>query len=235
MSGKAGSLSWDITFDEAQSALYTFPRWTWEREVLPGAQIVNLPGSKCRGTLNVGDQAITVDGEGSVAHIFSHGSANRWSWLHADLGGGDLLEIVAAEPHLPGKLSVAPRPFVRLRCDGVESPRVPIVSALTGSASATLPAWHTTALLDFGTRLKVEASLEPEHSVQLQYPHPDGSSFAYCTNSERASARVVVERLGVGGWSTEREWNLDGTAHAEVGSGTPWLEVPCLDFVGIDG
>jgi hypothetical protein len=38
-----------------------------------------------------------------------------------------------------------------------------------------------------------------------------------CTNSERASAWITLQRFAGRRWRTDREWTLDGTAHAEVG------------------
>src|SRR5690242_1891949 len=38
--GHAGDLSWDLTWTADASPLWTFPRWVWQRQVLPAAQVV---------------------------------------------------------------------------------------------------------------------------------------------------------------------------------------------------
>ena len=67
-----------------------------------------------------------------------------------------------------------------------------------------------------GDRLTVKVLVPPEASVSLGYTDPDGAS-ATCINSERASAQITLEVYD-GGWRTERNWALDGTAHTEVGT-----------------
>jgi hypothetical protein len=54
-------------------------------------------------------------------------------------------------------------------------------------------------------------------TVTVDYADPDGTP-ATCYNSERADARITLLRPGHGRWRTERQWRLDGTAHAEVGT-----------------
>ena len=65
-------------------------------------------------------------------------------------------------------------------------------------------------------RLAVTVTL-PERSVAVGYTDPDGAT-ATCTNSEVADAHVLLEHRSGGAWVTEREWALDGTAHAEIGT-----------------
>src|SRR5699024_3846987 len=64
-----------------------------------------------------------VDGwRGAVAHIYGHGNAKRWGWIHADLGDGDVLEVVSAVSHRPGLRRLPPTAFVRFRIDGQDWP-----------------------------------------------------------------------------------------------------------------
>jgi len=215
MRGTAGAMSWELAYEDGGAPLYTFPRWAWEREALPAAQVLPAPSARISGTVRVGDREVRLDGApGGVARIYGHGNAKRWAWLHADLGGGDVLEVVAAVSKRPGMNRLAPLPFVRLRVDGVDRPRDPLLAALAGRARVELPHWS--ARVRFGAnRLRIEVDVPPASSVAVQYTDPDGESCV-CTNSERASAHVVLERWA-GRWSREREWRLDGTAHAEVG------------------
>ncbi len=204
--------SWDLTFVDDTPPLFTFPRAAWERELLPAAQIVPFPSARFRGQVcgrTIGE------GRGAVARIYGHGSAEKWAWLHADLGGGDVLEVVAAAPRPRGPLRVRPLPVVRLRVDGKEWPRQPLLPAVVGKANVSLPRW-TITVRGRRRRLVVAVLIPPERSAALTYVDPDGST-ATCTNSERASAEITLESYD-GGWHAERHWTLDGTAHAEVGT-----------------
>ena len=203
---------WDLTFTETARPLYTFPKLTWERELLPAAQIVPYPTATFRGTVN----GVQIDdGRGALARIYGHGSAERWGWLHADLGDGDVIEIVAAAPRKRGPLSLRPLPVVRLRVDGDDWPKNNLTNAVVGRAHVDLPRWNVSVRT---RRRKLTASvlIPVERSIALTYVDPDGSTCT-CTNSERASAEITVEAYN-GGWHTERHWTLDGTAHAEVGT-----------------
>ncbi|MBV8982038.1 MAG: hypothetical protein JO086_14135 [Acidimicrobiia bacterium] len=204
--------TWDLTFADRGRPLYTFPKLTWERELLPAAQIVPFPTATFRG--RVGAHTIE-DGRGALARIYGHGSAERWAWLHADLGGGDCVEIVAAAPRRRGPLNLRPLPVVRLRVDGDEWPGANLTNAVTGRAYVGLPRWSI-AVRSRRRRLRVAVVIPPERSVALTYVDPDGST-ATCTNSERASAEITLESYD-GGWRTERHWSLEATAHAEVGT-----------------
>lgn len=223
LAGKSGDIAWDLEIDADQEPLYTFPRWAWERQILPGAQLVDLPGS-ASGSIAVGEEAYDVSGRAAQAHIYSHGSAHQWGWLHCDLGAGNLLEVVTAVPHLPGGIKIPPRPSVRLRYAGSDLPADSFVAALGGRSTAELPKWTATVRLGRRRRLYVAVEQPPERCVQLQYPNPDGS-FAYCTNTERADAYIRLDRRENSAWTTEAEWTLDQTAHAEVGLPEPWDQV----------
>ena len=56
-----------------------------------------------------------------------------------------------------------------------------------------------------------------DRSVALTYADPDGET-ATCTNSCVADASIRVERRSGTTWTIENEWELRGTAHAEVGT-----------------
>jgi hypothetical protein len=215
--GKAGALTWDLTVDgDGGRSLYTFPQWAWEREVLPGAQVVPSPAATFTGRLQLGDDELDLDGSrGAVAHIYGHGNAERWGWLHADLGGDDVLEIVAAKPRRPGLTWLPPLPLVQLRTGGRDWPRDPLAAAPLFRARLGLPAWRVRGFVG-RRRLRVDVVIPAAESVAVDYADPDGAP-AVCTNSERADADVVVERFD-GRWRTEHSWSLRSTAHAEIGT-----------------
>ena len=204
--------AWDLRFEDDSDPLFTFPKLAWDRELLPAAQIVPFPTARFDGTI-CGHQV--VGARGALARIYGHGNAERWGWLHADLGGGDVLEIVAAAPRKRGPVELRPMPVVRLRVGGEDWPSQPLIPAALGRAKIGLPRWSVT-LRSRRRRLTAKVLVPPDRSVAIDYTDPDGAT-ATCTNSERASAEITLEAYD-GGWRTERHWTLDGTAHAEVGT-----------------
>lgn len=214
--GKTGRLSWDLAVGDGGAALYTFPRWAWQNDVLPAAQVVARPTARVTGQVRVDGEDRVVDGPGASARIYGHGNAERWAWLHADLGGGDVCEIVAAVSTRPGLDRLPPLPFVRLRVDGRDLPSGdPLLVALRLRADIGLPAWTVRGRI--GDRLlRVEVAQRPEETVAVDYADPDGAP-AVCHNTERADVRITLARRSGRSWATEREWRLDGTGHAEVG------------------
>ncbi|MFG2250776.1 hypothetical protein [Spirillospora sp. NPDC048823] len=217
LTGTAGNITWDLRETGGGRPIHTFPRWAWESELLPAAQIVPKPVATYDGEVRFGDRVLALDGaSGGSARIYGHGNARRWAWLHADLGGGDVCEIVAAVSTRPGMNRLPPLPFVRLRVDGADLPSGdPLLAALRLRADIGLPTWTVHGRL--GDRgIRVEVTQRPEETVAVDYADPDGAP-AVCHNSERADVRIVLARRAGRGWETEREWRLDGTGHAEVG------------------
>lgn len=218
MSGAAGIASWDLTGTTEQPALFTFPRWAWRREILPAAQILAQPGQRFTGAITAGTRRYDLDDAwGGTARIYGNGNAKRWVWLHADLGSGDVLEVVAAVSKRPG-LSLLPLlPLLRLRLDGEDLPAAdPLLTALRLRARIEPGAWTVEGPIGRRKRIRIRVALPAAHTLTVDYTDPDGSTVL-CHNSERADAHIIVERGGRGRWTTEREWRLDGTAHAEIG------------------
>ncbi|MEU8347553.1 hypothetical protein SAMN05443665_106615 [Actinomadura meyerae] len=217
LTGTAGQIGWELRESGGGRPLHTFPRWAWERELLPAAQIVPKPSAAYSGEVRFGDRVLDLAGApGASARIYGHGNARRWAWLHADLGGGDVCEIVAAVSTRPGLDRLPPLPFVRLRVDGADLPSGdPLLAALRLRADIRLPTWTVRGRV--GDRLlHVEVTQRPEETVAVDYADPDGAP-AVCRNSERADVRIALARRAGRAWRTEREWRLDGTGHAEVG------------------
>ncbi|MEU4683499.1 hypothetical protein [Streptomyces xinghaiensis] len=217
LAGAAGGIRWRLRVVEGGGApLYTFPRWAWRTRLLPAAQIVPAPDARFYGEVDVhGEKLELADARGGVSRIAGHGNAKRWAWLHAGLGGGDVLEIVAAVARRPGMRLLPPLPLLRLRVGGKDWPRDPLLAAPRFTADIGLPEWTVTGRAG-RRRLRVEVRQDPADCVALSYTDPDGAT-ATCTNSERASAEVVTERRRGSRWETEHRWSLDHTAHAEVG------------------
>jgi hypothetical protein len=222
-SAEDGALRWDLVERPADGPLFTFPRWSWRRPLLPAAQMLPAARAHYDGTFAHDGTTLTLTGApGASARIYGHGNARRWAWLHADLGGGDVLEVVAAVSMRPVLRSLPPLVFLRLRRHGRGWPRRPERSAVGWAgagrfrAGIALPTWTVTGRAGL-RRIRVEVTQPPERTLALDYTDPDGR-HATCRNSERADALVLLERWWFGGWRTEAEWTLDGTAHAEVGT-----------------
>ena len=207
--GRAASLAWDLSWADTGRPLWTFPRVTWERELLPGAQVVIAPTADFTGSLTTEHQAgtaVRVDGwRGGVAHIYGHGNAKRWAWLHADLGGGDVVEVVTAVSHKPGLRRLAPMAFVRFRIDGKDWPASPLPS-LRMRTTLGLQHWQLQGGIG-GRRVLIRVDQPPDRCVSLGYTDPDGGK-AVCTNTEQADVHVEID---------DRRWSVLGTGHAEVG------------------
>jgi hypothetical protein len=207
LAGEAGSLAWALTVDEATGRpgppgppgppLWTFPRAVWERQLLPAAQVVAAPSARVTGQVC----GSPFDGTGGLARIYGHGNAQRWAWLHADLGDGDVCEVVTAVARRPGLDRLPAAAFVRVRLAGRD---LPLALARTRLG---LPSWSVRGRVG-RRRLRIDVTIPPDRAVAVGYVDPDGGE-ATCTNSERADARVVVG---------DRTWDLVATAHAEVGT-----------------
>ncbi|WP_371495380.1 hypothetical protein OG871_07920 [Kitasatospora sp. NBC_00374] len=215
--GKAGPYTWDLAEQPAGPPLYTFPRWAWRHPVLPAAHMLPAARSRYTGTVtHPGGELRLAGAPGAGARIYGHGNARRWAWLHADLGGGDVLEVVAAVSHRPGLDRLPPLVFLRLLRDGRTWPRRAAGSALGPfRAVIGLPEWSVTGRTAL-RRITVTVRQPEERTLALDYTDPDGSR-AVCRNSESADARITVERWW-GRWRPDGEWTLNGTAHAEVGT-----------------
>lgn len=214
MIGAAGPLLWDLSFADSDPPLYTFGRALWQRELLPGAQIVPWPRARVQGTVCLGAFEHAIDTSAGIARIYGHGNAERWCWLHADLGDGGVLELVSAVPRRAGFRRLPPRAMVQLRQPGEPDwPASPILGA--ARFATRIESMRFTIAGTVGRRrLQVEVTLPVERCVTLEYRDPDGAT-ATCTNTERAHAAIVVEDPHGAG---SRRWTLAGTAHAEIGS-----------------
>ncbi|SOJ53219.1 hypothetical protein MSIMFB_00719 [Mycobacterium simulans] len=209
LTGRAGSLAWDLSWKDPTGPLWTFPRVAWERELLPGAQVALAPTADFTGSLTVDDTIHSIDGwRGGVAHIYGHGNAKRWGWIHADLGDGDVLEAVAAVSNKPGLRRLAPLAFVRFRIDGKDWPAGPgsIVPSLRMRTTLGLQHWQLEGRIG-GRAVLIRVDQPPDRCVSLQYTDPDGGK-AVCTNTEQADIHIDID---------DRHWSVLGTGHAEVG------------------
>ncbi|MEV6833769.1 hypothetical protein AB0N17_04480 [Streptomyces sp. NPDC051133] len=218
-----GALRWDLTERPMAGPLFTFPRWSWNRSLLPAAQMLPAARAGYDGTFRYDGTTLTLStAPGASARIYGHGNARRWAWLHADLGAGDVLEIVAAVSMRPGLRRLPPLVFLRLRHNGRRWPRRPERSAVGWAGAGRfrarigLPTWEVTGRAGL-RRIRVEVTQPADRTLALDYTDPDGRQ-ATCRNSERADVHVLLERWWFGGWRPEAEWTLDGTAHAEVGT-----------------
>ncbi|MFF8848173.1 hypothetical protein ACF08N_36780 [Streptomyces sp. NPDC015127] len=221
LAGSAGDFAWKLTEESQDEPLYTFPRWSWQRPLLPAAQILPAAQAAYSGTIRHGDQNLTLDqAPGASARIYGHGNARRWAWLHANLGDGNVLEIVAAVSKRPGLNRLPPLVFLRLRRDGRTWPRRAERTAVGWAglgrfrARIGLPQWTVQGCAGL-RRIHVTVTQPEDRTLTLNYSDPDGSS-ATCSNSETADAVIRLERWW-GKWRPEAEWKLSGTAHAEVG------------------
>jgi hypothetical protein len=214
MAGSVGDTSWDLAWRGVEPPLWTMGAMPWRREVLPSCQVVCAPKATLVGDVRIDGVSYSIEAVGNLAHIFGHGNAQKWGWLHADLDDDTTLEIVAAIGRRPAMRKLPPLSFVQLRRDGKDWPRNPLASAALFRARLDLPTWSVRGII--GThRLSVTVTQPEDRSVYLDYTDPDGAA-AVCCNSEIADVDVSLEKWSRG-WTTEAQWSLVRTAHAERG------------------
>lgn len=218
LAGQAGDIEWDLRVSADQDTLFTFPKWAWRTGLLPGAQVVAQPGAGYTGDVHVAGRTLHLrDAPGGTAHLYGHGNAHRWAWLHGDLGGGDVAEVVAAVSTKPGLRRLPPLPFVRLRIGGRDWPAGDtLLAALRLRAEIDLPTWRVWGRIG-NHRVRIEVTQPPQSTVAVDYTDPDGST-AVCRNSERADAHILLEQRSGATWHEHASWHLAGSAHAEVGT-----------------
>jgi hypothetical protein len=214
-SGSTAAASWDLSWSGEERPMWTLPRRVWERELLPSAHVVLAPKAELRGPLKVAGQRLDLDGIGAVSHIYGHGNAQRWGWLHADLDKDTSLEIISAVARRPGMRALPPLAFVQLRQGGEDWPRDPLLAAPLFRTRLSTSSWRVRGVVG-RTRLTVTINQPEDRCVRLDYTDPNGDS-AVCRNTERADVDVRLDRWK-GRWITEAEWSVDGTAHAELGT-----------------
>lgn len=215
LTGTADGTSWDLAWHADEPPIWTMSAAAWQRELLPSAHVVFAPRARLRGTIRLGDRDLEIDAIGNLSHIYGHGNAQRWAWLHADLDDDTTLEVIAAVGRRPAMRWLPPIAFVQLRQDGHDWPRNPLAAAPLFRAKLGSPTWSVRGII--GTRrLSVTVTQPDEQCVSLDYTDPDGA-HAICTNTEVADAVVRIDTWR-GHWRTEREWSLTGRAHAERGT-----------------
>jgi hypothetical protein len=206
---------WDVTWSGEQRPMWTLPRRIWVRELLPSAHVVVAPKAAMSGAITIAEQGLSLNGTGAVAHIYGHGNAQRWGWLHADLDDDTSLEIVSAVARRPGMRALPPLAFVQLRRIGRDWPGDPLLTAPLFRTRLTPPTWQVRGIVG-RTRLTVRVQQPEDRCVRLDYTDPNGDR-AVCTNTERADVEVRIDRWR-GRWLTEAEWTVEGTAHSELGT-----------------
>lgn len=146
LQGGAEPLRWGLEVRDGGQPLFTLPRWSWRSEALPTAQVVPPPTATFSSEVRVGDRVFRLrEAKGAVARMYGHGNANRWGWLHADLGGGDVLEVVAAVSTRPGLRRLPPLPLLQLRIGGRDWPRNQLLAAPL--LKTRLPEWSVRSVV----------------------------------------------------------------------------------------
>jgi hypothetical protein len=214
LTGDVDGASWDLAWSTEEPPLWTMGAGSWQREILPSSQVVLAPKARLRGRIQIADGDHSIDAIGNLAHIYGHGNAQRWGWLHADLDDTTTLEIVAAVGRRPGLRQLPPLSFVQLRHNGKDWPRTPLLAAPLFRAKLGATEWSVRGVI--GThRLTVTVSQPAGRCVHLDYTDPDGAG-ATCANTEIADVAVRLEKWS-GRWTLEHEWTLERRAHAERG------------------
>jgi hypothetical protein len=215
LTGSVAAATWDLSWTSDEPPLWTMSAAAWKRELLPSAHVVFAPRARLRGSVTINGASQSIDATGNLSHIYGHGNAQRWAWLHAELDGDTTLELIAAVGRRPAMRRLPPLSFIQLRSHGKDWPRHPLATAALFRAKLESPTWSVRGIV--GThRLSVTVKQPDERCVFLDYTDPDGAQ-AICSNSEIADADVRLETWR-GRWSTEQAWSIKRLAHAERGS-----------------
>jgi len=215
--GTAGAVSWDLRSTSTEPPLHTFPAWAWTSEILPAAQVVAEPAARYAGVVRIGEDELNLtDALGANARIYGHGNGLRWGWLHADLGDGEVCEVVTAVSRRPGLRRLPALAQVQLRLNGERDlPRGPLAAALRLRTRLERDRWTVRGRLG-ACRIEIDVRLPDDQTLDVTYLDPDGRALV-CRNSARAQAAIRLLRRERGAWVAERDWLLTSTAHAEVG------------------
>lgn len=151
----------------------------------------------------------------AFGHAYGRGPPRQGAWLHADLGHGEVAEVISVAPGGAGLSWLPPSSFVRLRADGRDWPRDPLLAAPRWRSRLGLPAWSVSGRVG-DRRLRVWVHQPPDRSVTLGGETLGGEPWT-CSGTARADTDLVVERRAGGRWRSEAVWQLRGTAHAGVG------------------
>ncbi len=219
--GKTDNLSWDLKTDEfTDPPIYTFTKLAWDKEILPSCQIVAGPNLTYNGTITVMNKEFEIsNAKGALARIYGHGNAKKWAWLHLDLGGKDMLEIVTAVSTKPGLDRLKPFAFVQLRYNNEDWPSNPLTAfpffKTKLSKKQDNNYWSVSG--KFGDyRIEVKVKLDKEKCVEVEYTDPDGKK-AVCVNTEIGDAEVFLEKKVSNKWVEEKRWIISNRAHCEMG------------------
>lgn len=215
--GHLDGVDFEISIDGVIDPIYTFAKWSWEKETLPASQIVPIPKAKIKGEIHLHNQEaneITFSGVGGLARIFGHGSAKKWAWLHAHLDDDTVLEAVVAQPKTPALSLIRPLAFIQLKRNEDVWPKDPITASMFFKAKLNRHFWTVKGRIG-RRRLIFEVSIPEDNCVKVGYVDPDGST-ATCVNSEVSSVMAILQRR-FRRWETQKVWHLQNIAHAEYG------------------
>jgi hypothetical protein len=216
--GNLGKVAFNLSVSGEFDPLFTFAKWSWEKEVLPASQIVPIPIAQVKGNITISTdnlhQEVNFDGVGGLARIFGHGSAKRWNWLHANLDQDTVLEAVVAQPKTPGLSVMPPLGFVQIKTKDFTWPKDPVAASIFFKGHLGSEFWTLRGRVG-RRRLTFEVAMPEDRCVKVGYVDPD-SSTATCTNCEVSSLTAILERR-YKRWETEKIWHLQNTAHAEYG------------------
>ncbi|MBV9484780.1 MAG: hypothetical protein JO246_01845 [Frankiaceae bacterium] len=210
LTGTLTGTAWDLEWATDEPPMWTMSKATWQREILPSSHVVLAPKARLIGIVN----AQPIDAVGNLSHIYGHGNAQRWAWLHADLDDTTSLEVIAAVGRRPALRRLPPLAFVQLRRHGHDWPSNPLASAALFRAKLGQERWSVRGIVG-RHRLSVDVVQPADRCVILDYRDPDGAT-ATCSNTETADVEVRLEKF-TGRWRVENYWRLEKTAHAERG------------------
>jgi hypothetical protein len=220
--GKTSDIKWDLTTsDFKDKPVFTFGKLAWEKEILPSCQIVGGPNITYDGTVIIANKSYKVsNAKGALSRIYGHGNAKRWAWLHADLDGSNMIEIVSAVSTKPGLDKLKPLGFIQLRFKDEDWPSNPLVAFpffRTKMPGRQLGDNSWSIKGRYGDyRIDVNVNLPGFKSIAVDYTDPDGKS-AVCVNTEIGDVDILLEQKISNRWVQIKHWQIENRAHCEMG------------------
>jgi hypothetical protein len=229
------TVSWDLTWDATQDALYHLPWPLLYRLPLPKTKATSpAPDTRFHGWFEVDGERVPVRRcPGMQGHNWGREHAWRWAWVHGNQFTGSRPE--AAEAMFEG-LSAR----VRLVA-GVRTPWMSVVALRYGNLALRFDSLrHPLAITsepvglswqfaagDARNRVRGRAIALPERFVAVHYPNPDGR-LAWCNNSSTAGLELTIEENVRSRWQVVDVLRAAESAALEIAGPGPVPGVPLL-------
>ena len=194
ITGKEGSITWDLAFEPVFRVFRHFPYKFMYRTPVPKTKVVSPNFSmKVYGSVEVNGRTYDCNGEpGQQTHLWGTKHAERWTWANSSIFQEDSSSIFEG---LSAQIKVGNRPSPALtlffiRCHGKDYYLNGLFRLFRNKSESAFPVWK------FGSeqgkmRFTGEISAAMESFVGVEYTDPDGEKL-WCYNTKVANLVLDV-------------------------------------------